>query len=44
MARRIWTVSGLIPEPGRIVIGSAGAIRVGSGVDEEIEVDEFDLE
>lgn len=44
IARRIWTVFGLIPEPGRIVIGSTGATRVGSEVDKEIEVDELTLE
>ena len=37
-------MSGLIPAPGRIVIGSIGARRVGSEVDEEIEADELDLE
>lgn len=37
-------MSGLIPAPGRIVIGSIGATRVGSDADEEIEADEFDLE
>lgn len=34
---------GLIPEPGRIVIGSIGATRVGSEID-EIEVEELALE
>lgn len=44
IARRIWTVFGLIPEPGRIVIGSIGATRIGSEADKEIEVEEFVLE
>lgn len=35
---------GLIPEPGRMVIGSVGVTRVGSEVNEEIEVDELALE
>jgi len=34
----------LIPEPGRIVIGSVGVVWVSSEVCEEIEVEEFALE
>jgi len=37
-------VFGLIPEPGRIVIGSVGTTRVGREVIEEIEVEELALE
>jgi len=44
IARRIWMVFGPIPEPGRIVIGLIGVTRIGSEVDEEMEVEEFDLE
>jgi len=43
IATRIWTVFGLIPEPGRIVIGSAGVIR-GCEFATGIELDEFVLE
>lgn len=42
MATRIWTVFGLIPEPGRIVMGSVGVAR-GCEFIEEIEEDEFAL-
>ena len=42
-ARKVWTVFGLIPEPGRMDIGSIGATRMGSETG-EIGVEEFVLE